>query len=454
MTMSVLSKITVGAVGLAALGVAGYAVAFIPSPLSSDVAPLTTVIAPAAVTRSIVCAGNVVGYVGDSAEISAAGSATQMSTPGSDSRGLAMADSMNGSAVTLTGDSLLVAATEYDAVQTESVAGFLATECGDALNEQWLVGGSTMTGRDTILTISNGSDVEARVDIDIWGSQGMIDAPGSRGIVVAPMSQRSYSVAGFAPDEPSPALRLTSSGAAVWATLQTTAVRGLVPGGLDRIGPVSAPTTSLTFPIVRIPGEDSIGAALIDPGYADIMAAIRFLAPGESDAAVSITLDPVGDGDSLTIATTIGAGSTLDIPLSDLDAGDWSVTIDSDQPLVAAVRVGFHDPRNGITDIAWASAAPAQTGIAALFVPAGAVLGLSNPTTNDVTVTILSGGETVEVVIPARGARVLPVTAGLVTVTSTGNVSTAAFVSAPEGIATLRGLTAPIDAANIVIVSG
>jgi hypothetical protein len=205
---------------------------------------------------------------------------------------------------------------------------------------------------------------------------------------------------------------------------------------------------------VRIPGEDSIGAALIDPGYADIMAAIRFLAPGESDAAVSITLDPVGDGDSLTIATTIGAGSTLDIPLSDLDAGDWSVTIDSDQPLVAAVRVGFHDPRNGITDIAWASAAPAQTGIAALFVPAGAVLGLSNPTTNDVTVTILSGGETVEVVIPARGARVLPVTAGLVTVTSTGNVSTAAFVSAPEGIATLRGLTAPIDAANIVIVSG
>lgn len=452
--MSVLSKITVGAAGLAALAVGGYAVAFVPSPLSSDVSPLTTVIAPEAVTRSIVCSGDVVGYVGDSAEISAVGSATRLSTLGANAQDLAMADSTNGSVITLTGDSLLVAATEHDAVQTESVAGYLATECGDALNEQWLVGGSTMTGRDTILTISNGSDVEARIDIDIWGSQGIIDAPGSRGIVVAPMSQRSYSVAGFAPDEPSPALRLTSSGAAVWATLQTTAVRGLVPGGLDRTGPVAMPTTSLAFPIVRIPGDDTIGAALIDPGYSDIVAAIRFLVPGENDASASITLDPAGDGDALTITATIGAGSTLDIPLSDLEAGDWSVTIESDQPLVAAVRVGFHDAENGITDVAWASAAPAQTGVAALFVPDGAVLGLSNPGANDVTVTVRSGGDDAEVVIPARGTLVLPVTPGLITVTSTADVSTAAFVSTREGIATLRGLTAPIDAANIVIVSG
>jgi hypothetical protein len=81
-------------------------------------------------------------------------------------------------------------------------------------------------------------------------------------------------------------------------------------------------------------------------------------------------------------------------------------------------------------------------------------MGLSNPGTNDVTVTIVSGAETAEVVIPPRGTRVLPVTAGLVTVSSTSDVSTAVFVATREGIATLRGLIAPIDAANIVIVSG
>jgi hypothetical protein len=214
------------------------------------------------------------------------------------------------------------------------------------------------------------------------------------------------------------------------------------------------PSTSIAFPVIRTPNEDSIGAALVDPDYSDIVAAIRFLAPGEVDAVANITMDPAGDGDTLTIAANINAGSTLDIPLSELEAGDWSVTIESDQPLVAALRVGYHDPQNGITDVAWSSAAPAQTGTAALFVPTGAVLGLSNPGTTDVTAAILNGGENLEVVVPARGTLVLPVTAGLVTVTSAGDVSTAAFVATGNGIATLRGLTAPIDAANIVIVSG
>lgn len=452
--MGILSKITVGVAGLGVLGLGGYAVAFLPTPLSSGIAPLTSVIAPEAVTRSIVCSGDFVGNVGDSAEISPVGSSTRLSTPGTSSENLAMGDSTNGSVITLTGDSLVVAATEQDSVQSESVSGYLATECGDALNEQWLVGGSTLTGRDTVLTISNGSDVDARVDIELWGSQGLIDAPGSRGIVVPPRSQRSYSVAGFAPDEPSPAIHLTSSGAAVWATLQTTTVRGLVPGGLDRIGPVAEPSTTIAFPVVQIPNEDRIGEALVDPDYFDIVPVIRFLVPGETDSAVRLTLTPAAEGDPLEITSTITAGATFDIPLSELAEGEWSVMVDSEQPIVAAVRVGYHDAANGITDIAWASAAPAQTGVAALFVPEGAILGLTNPGASDVTVTVLSGGVTTEVVVPAQGTSFSPVFPGLVTVTSTENVATAAFLTTREGIATLRGLTAPVDAANIVIVSG
>ena len=47
------------------------------------------------------------------------------------------------------------------------------------------------------------------------------------------------------------------------------------------------------------------------------------------------------------------------------------------------------------------------------------------------------------------GFAALPVIAGLVTVSSTSDVSAAVFVATREGIATLRGLSAPIDAANI-----
>jgi hypothetical protein len=453
--MSILSKVTIGAAGLTALGFAAYAVAFIPTPLSTGIAPLTTLVSPESVTRSIVCAGDVVGYVGDSAIISGISATTRVLSGGDVTTDLTMDSTANGSAIMNSGDSNYVVATEFGSVKTESVAGYLATECGDPLNDQWLVGGSTMTGRDTIITISNGSAVEARIDLEIWGSAGKVDAPGSQGIVIPAQSQRSYSVAGFAPDEESPAIHLLSNGAAVWATLQTTVVRGLVPGGLDRIGPVAAPTTSVSFPVLTVPTEKSIGKLLVDPSYADVVTALRFLVPGDADATITITLDPYAEGDSQVVTASIPAGSTLDLPITELSAGDWAVSVESDQPIVAAARVGFHDAGTGITDIAWASAAPAQTGIASVLVPGGASLGLTNVGATDATVTIVSGGGIGEnVVIPARGNVVRPVGPGILSVTSNSPISNTVFVLTRDGIATLRGLTAPIDASNVVVIHG
>jgi hypothetical protein len=452
--MSILSKITVGAAGLAALGLSAYAVAFIPTPLSTGIAPLTTVVSPESVTRSILCSGDVVGYVGDSATISSISGTTRVVSGGDISTELIMDVTTNGSVVTNSGDPLRVAATEYDSVNSEFAAGYLATECGDPLNDQWLIGGSTTTGRDSIVTISNGSDVEARIDFEIWGSTGKVDAPGSQGIVIPAKSQRSYSVAGFAPDEASPAIHLVSNGAAVWATLQTTVVRGLVPGGLDRIGPVAAPTTSVSFPVLRVPSEESIGPLLVDPAYNDVVASLRFLAPGDTDATVTITLDPYAEGDSQVVTASIPAGSTFDVPITELSEGDWAVSVESDQPIVAAARVGFHDAGTGITDIAWASAAPAQNGIASMLVPEGASLGLTNLGTADATVTVVNGDLSLDLVVPAGESLLTPVGQGILTVASNSPISNTVFVSTMDGIATLRGLTAPIDAASVLIVHG
>ena len=452
--MSILSKITTGAAGLAVVGIGGYAVAFIPTPLSTGVSPLSTIVSPESVTRNIVCAGDVVGHEGDSASISSINSTSRAIAGGDVTGSLAAATGENGSIITRNGDTLLVAATESDAVHSELATGYLATECGDPLNEQWLVGGSTTTGRDTIVTISNGSDVEARVDLDIWGSTGLIDAPGSRGIVIPAKSQRSYSVAGFAPDEESPAIHLVSNGAAVWATLQTTVVRGLVAGGLDRIGPVAEPSLGVGFPVVHIPSEESIGSVLSDSSYSDVVAALRFLVPGETDASITITLDPYADGDPQVVSATIPAGATIDIPLADVVPGDWAISVTSDEPLLAAARVGFHDDATGVTDVAWASAAPAQIGLASVVAPEPATMGLWNPGADDAVVTIQIAGVDTEVTIPGHGNYLTTVQAGLITVSSTTDISTGLFISTSSGIATLRGLVAPIDAGSVLVISG
>jgi hypothetical protein len=227
-----------------------------------------------------------------------------------------------------------------------------------------------------------------------------------------------------------------------------------VPGGLDRIGPVAAPTTSVSFPVLRVPSEESIGPLLVDPAYNDVVASLRFLAPGDTDATVTITLDPYAEGDSQVVTASIPAGSTFDVPVTELSEGDWAVSVESDQPIVAAARVGFHDAVTGITDIAWASAAPAQNGIASMLVPEGASLGLTNLGTADATVTVVNGDLSLDLVVPARESLLTPVGQGILTVASNSPISNTVFVSTMDGIATLRGLTAPIDAASVLIVHG
>jgi hypothetical protein len=152
---------------------------------------------------------------------------------------------------------------------------------------------------------------------------------------------------------------------------------------------------------------------------------------------------------------SVPAGSTLDLPITELSEGYWAVSVESDQPIVAAARVGFNDASKGITDLAWASAAPAQTGVASVMVPGGSLLGLTNFGASDATVTIESGGGIVEnVVVPAHGNLLRPVVKGMLTVTSSSLISNTVFVLTRDGIATLRGLTAPIDASSVVVIHG
>jgi hypothetical protein len=89
------------------------------------------------------------------------------------------------------------------------------------------------------------------------------------------------------------------------------------------------------------------------------------------------------------------------------------------------------------------------------MVPGGSLLGLANFGAADATVTIESGGNIVEnVVVPAHGNLLRPAGKGMLTVTSNSPISNTIFVLTRDGIATLRGLTAPIDASSVVVIHG
>ncbi|MDA7565818.1 DUF5719 family protein [Pontimonas sp.] len=84
-----------------------------------------------------------------------------------------------------------LAATSSQLVNNLNVTGLAVSECQVPERELWLVGGDTTTGRQTAISLVNPSDVQALVNLDVWGAQGPILAPLGRGQIEAGIPRQS-----------------------------------------------------------------------------------------------------------------------------------------------------------------------------------------------------------------------------------------------------------------------
>lgn len=447
-------SITLAGVSAAVLA----AVALVPlsgwNPIAIEPASSSTVVEPEAVTRNILCSGSVLAADGDSTTWSLVGKTSRAIDGGHEIGQFATEGDPDGAIVTYDSTPDAVAATEYASVNTDIIAGYMAAECGDPVNSQWLVGGNTTTGRDAVLTMSNASTVDARVDLEFWGANGPINAPAASGLVIPAGTSTSYSLAGFAPDEESPIIHVMSNGAPVWATLQVSVIRGLVPGGLDRVAPVGSPATNLVIPVVRQPDEKVIGPLLSDPDFADMITIVRVLNPGQQDGAATLTVTPFDGSDPVVIDIDVVAGKVSDIAIDDVAVGNFSIAVDADVPVVAAARFSAFAPSTSIADIAWAPAIAPRLGPAMAFVPTGdSLLTLINPGETAATVEVTVDGETVTLAIDARSTDTLVVPRGPVTVTSDSAIVAGVVIETSKGIATLRLPTEPLGARSVTVIS-
>jgi hypothetical protein len=305
----------------------------------------------------------------------------------------------------------------------------------------WLVGGATTTGRTTLITLANPTEVDATVSLTIYGENGPVTAPGMSGINVAAGSQRILSLAGFAPELHSPVVHVESRGGRVAAWLQQSITRILDPGGIDLIGESAAPDVRQVIPGVRILDAVGVSRTLGREDYADLIAAVRLAVPGDEDATVTVSLvpeDPAVAGASFEI--DVAAGDAVDVPLDSgveaegggvaLADGLYTVTVEADQPVVAGVRVStvqepatpvaqlspFAPPLPPTTDFAWLSAAPAMRGDTLFTVAPGADprVTVVNSSSADLEVLLdADGGADVSLVVPAHGSASAAIEPGL-----------------------------------------
>jgi hypothetical protein len=314
------------------------------------------------------------------------------------------------------GDRTLLSGAQSQQVDEGDFVGLAAADCGLASGDIWLAGGATTVGRTTLLTLANPSEVPATVDLDLFGEDGAIAAAGTSGIIVPANGQRVISIAGFLPEVVSPVVHVRSSGGQIVAELQQSTVRGLDPGGVDIIGATQAPSVSNVIPGLLITNLEAVQALRSGgPGFDDLTTMLRLFAPGEGSVAVTINVIPEdGQATGTSFALDLDAGLVVDVALEELETGNYTVQVESSEPVLAAARVS--SAFESATDFAWLAAAPPLQERAQLTVAPGPspALHLSNTASSDAVVTLTpSQGDDLTALVPAGGSTIVPLESGM-----------------------------------------
>lgn len=452
-----------GVLGLFGIGVAVVSVAaatWLPLPILGN-GPTSTVVTPVASTQQRICAGPFLRLgdesgqdattaisVGTAAVTSAATTGTPRlenmeatdNASNTPSQRLILDPAPAGSAPGI------LAGSQSQYVSVNEYVGFAASECAKASSDNWLVGGSTVTGRTTLLTLNNPSKVSSTVTVELFSENGAVDASGMSGIIVPPGGQRVLSLAGFAPGMVSPVVHVVSTGGEVAASLQQSIVRTLAPGGVDVVAASALPSTLNVIPGVVVSSPESIVATGGLDGYGDAAPILRVFVPGSGTTSVTVSaIAEDGTAEPTTATLNLNAGIVTDFPLGSFPAGTWTLSVSCDKPAVVAARTSTvtiaGNPQANVesgtnpvvtaTDFAWFASAPELDGTALVSVAAGPdpVLHLANTGTVDTQVTIdASQGAGTTVPIAAGRAVALPVV-GALSYTLSGFTSLRASVS-------------------------
>jgi hypothetical protein len=425
----------VGIIGIAVAGASIIAATWLPLPSFTAGVPSSTV-TPVPTDQQRVCPGPLLELAADSSNATGASAFGSVSTVKDSSSGSVKskelkavddtkADSYGGptllSLAAQAGETTppMLAGAQSQVAAEDDLAGLAASGCGEATRSSWLVAGSNDLGQTSLLLLSNPSAVQASVDVTLYGETGQVEAPGAQGILVDAGAQRVVALSGLAPNVKAPVVHVQSRGGSILASLQQSVVRGLAPGGVEMASATAPPAKHQVVPGMTVAG--TAAAAGGTEGYADTAPALRVLVPGDKPATVRVGIvgekGTVGGGSSAS--ATLQPKTVQEIPLDKLVDGSFTLTVDSDQPVVVAARTSVSDAK--AADFAWFAAPRALRGDTLVPVAkgAGAVIHLANTSSKDASVTVGKGsaaGKSVSV--PANTAVGVPIDeAGAYTVT-------------------------------------
>ena len=253
----------------------------------------------------------------------------------------------------------LAAAARYYTAKDGDLAGLAAAPCTAPGSESWITGAATTGGTTSILHLVNSSTSVSQVRIDLRGAGGMIPAPNLESVAIAPGESKSLVLAAYAPNEKSLSLKVVASGGRVNASIQQSTLRGLVPGGVDYLVAGTPAANSQVIPGVVLLDPKLAGELAGSAATADAVPELHVAATSAEGATVKIrVLGAAGEvavpgGGELVVASN----ATARLPLTGLPAGAYTVVVEGDSAVSAAVKLVRGTKAAEPMDQAWAPGA-------------------------------------------------------------------------------------------------
>ncbi|CAB4680161.1 MAG: hypothetical protein F2660_01040 [Actinobacteria bacterium] len=264
--------------------------------------------------------------------------------------------------------------------------GLLAASCQAPSPEIWLLGGSSATGRETLLLLANPSLVDITVSLEVFSEGGPVQASGLSGISISAGTQTVVPLSSLIPETRTFAIHVSSSSGAVAAWLQQRTVRGLLYSGVDFVSPATVFAESMVIPGILIRGAaDAAELKASNPDYSDLTPVLRVFNSGESTA--TFTAQIIGATEKTfgtVIQDSVSAKTVQDFEIPALANGDYSAFLNADQKITASIRLVRTDKtKSPNTDFTWLQAAETFVGSRQLTVPSTGISKLTVVNANE-----------------------------------------------------------------------
>ncbi|UPK76158.1 DUF5719 family protein [Nocardioidaceae bacterium SCSIO 66511] len=232
-----------------------------------------------------------------------------------------------------------------------SGSGLAVQTCPSAHAQSWFVGAGSTAEHSGTLVLTNPGNVDAVVDVAMYGADGQVSVVGGSGVPVKPGQTKRLPLDDLGTGEDELALSVSTSRGTISASV------------LDATGKLAAHRGSDYLPAAADPSTDSVVAGV--PAGAD---GGELIIANPSDRAANVSITVLGkDGESTPSgleSASVGAGSVKKVALpGNVVNGSMSVRLKSEVPVTGAVRAF------SAADLAYATSAEPVTGTVA--VPVG-----------------------------------------------------------------------------------